>query len=151
MVRINRLPALSSISSEMDRLMQSFFRPGPLPFPSFGDGLGLQPFPPLNVWEDRDNVYAEAELPGFSMDDLEITMLGNELTISGERREMQVPQGAVFHRRERPAGEFTRTIRLGVPINADAVSAELNNGVLLVTLPKAEAARPRKIEVKSKK
>lgn len=148
MVRINRMPTPGTLSREMDRLMQSFLRPGVLPFPAFTEAE--QPFPPLNVWEDGGNVFVEAELPGFTMDRLEVTMVGSELTIAGERPESQLPEDAVYHRRERSAGRFTRTLTLPVPINTDAVTAEMTNGVLLVTLPKAEAVRPRKIEVKVK-
>ena len=149
MTRVNRTPSPGALSREMDRLMHSLLRPGALPFPPFVEAEATN-FPPLNVWEDQGTVFVEAELPGFTMDRLEVTMIGNELTISGERPEMQLPEEGVYHRRERAAGRFTRTITLSVPINTDKVSAALTSGVLLVTLPKAEAARPRKIEVRAK-
>jgi HSP20 family protein len=150
MVRVNRIPMPTpgSLAREMDRLMQSFLRPGVLPLPTFTEAE--RPFPPLNVWEEGDAVFVEAELPGFTMDRLEVTIVGNELTIAGERPETKLPEDGVYHRRERRAGRFTRTLTLTVPINVDAVTAEMSNGVLLVRLPKAETARPRKIEVKAK-
>jgi len=106
-------------------------------------------FPALNVWEDQENLYFESELPGFTIDEINLSLVGNELTISGERQE-EAPQGAIYHRRERPAGgggRFSRTLRLAMPIDGDRVAAVLTNGVLSITLPKAESARPRRIPV----
>ncbi|HMN42535.1 MAG TPA: Hsp20/alpha crystallin family protein [Phycisphaerales bacterium] len=130
---------------EVERLMSSFFAS------PTATGGAAQAFPPLNVWEDADSLHVEAELPGFSMENLEITTLSNELTIAGSRSEA-APENATFHRRERAAGgssQFRRTLRIGVPIDADQVTARLEQGVLTVTLPKAAAAKPRKIEVKA--
>lgn len=105
-------------------------------------------FPAMNVWEDRDNVYVEAEVPGLKAEQLDIAVVGEELTIKGERPEESQLESA-FHRRERGVGAFTRVVRLGSEVNADRVEAALNDGVLLLTLPKAEAAKPRKIQVKT--
>ncbi len=109
-------------------------------------------FPPINAWEDDGAVYIEAELPGLKTEDLEITLIGNELTISGQR-----PSGVaggtgevVEHRRERATGRFSRVVRLGPGVDPDRVSAALENGVLTITLPKTEAAKPRKIAVQAR-
>ena len=112
--------------------------------------LGWRPggsFPALNVWEDEHQVFAEAELPGLKMEDLEISVMGNELTIRGERKD-DPRESAVHHRRERGLGAFSRVIRLPVDIDPDRVAAALRNGVLTITLPKAEKAKPRKVEVR---
>lgn len=133
------------LREEMDRLFEDFF--GDWPTPAW-DLWGVQTFPALNIWETDDALYAEAEVPGMKMEDLEVLVVGNELTIKGERKAPQ-QEGVTFHRQERGVGSFTRTIRLPVEIDADRVEATLENGVLTITLPKAEQCRPRKIEVKA--
>lgn len=113
-------------------------------------GWPIQPtaFPALNVWEDGDALYAEAEVPGVSQDDIEIYAVGNELTIKGTRKPRE-GDDASYHRRERGIGEFTRVVTLPAEVNADKVDASLRDGVLTVTLPKADEAKPRKINVKT--
>ena len=96
-----------------------------------------------------DNFYAEAEVPGLGMDDLEVFVVGNELTIKGRWNAERDDDQRVFHRRERERGDFTRVLTLPVEIDAEKVGAVLKDGVLTVTLPKAETARTRKIAVKS--
>jgi HSP20 family protein len=131
---------------EVERLMSSFFAS-----PQGGAPASGRAVPALNVWENEHALHVEAELPGYSLENLEITTLGNELTIAGSRTEA-TPENATFHRRERTTGgtsQFKRTLRIGVPIDAEKIAAKLEQGVLTVTLPKAEAAKPRKIEVKA--
>jgi HSP20 family protein len=104
-------------------------------------------YPPVNIWADSDKVYAEAELPGTQLDHLEIYVTEeNRLTIQGERRQRELDKG-VWYGQERGFGQFSRTIVLPVKVDADKVQARLEHGVLLVTLPKNEAARPRRIRV----
>lgn len=119
---------------------------------------GFQPWsvfeatgPRLNVWEQDDVFYAEAEVPGLRQEDLELSVVGNELTIKGRRETAAEKSGeqAVYHRRERNVGEFTRVVTLPAEINPDAVTASLTGGVLTVKLPKAEAAKPRRINVQA--
>jgi HSP20 family protein len=102
-------------------------------------------FPGVNVWQEGDNLFAEAEIPGVKTQDIDISVVGNELTIKGQRPESG-PE-AECHRRERRVGSFTRVIRLPVEIDASQVQATLKDGVLLVTLPKHENVKPRKITV----
>lgn len=111
-------------------------------------GLPSRVIPPLNVWEDQQAIFIEAELPGMSDKDVEVNVTGNELTITGARTIAQ-PENAVFHRRERGAGRFTRSLRLGVEIDAEQAEAKFEHGVLRVRLPKAEAAKPRTIAVRA--
>ena len=133
---------MNRLSREMDRL-----------FSPRGNGnghkLGVGSSPALNAWEDDVNLYVEAELPGFSLDDLEIYVTGNHLTIEGERRPPQSENGA-WHRQERAYGKFGRVIELPSEVNGTNVSAQFKHGVLSITLPKSEAVKPRRIEVKSR-
>jgi HSP20 family protein len=104
--------------------------------------------PQLSVWEDDNAVYAEADLPGIDPAKLEVTVTeGNQLSVQGERPQPEVP-GAVWLRQERPFGKFTRVVGLPALVDADKVEAKYTDGVLRLTLPKHEAAKPRKIVVK---
>jgi HSP20 family protein len=106
-------------------------------------------FPALNLWEDGDNIFLSAELPGLSLEDLEIYVTGNtQLTIKGERR-FTPPERAIRHRQERGFGKFTRVLTLPFAVNADNVEARLENGILNLKLAKHESAKPRKIPVRS--
>ena len=105
--------------------------------------------PALNVWEDEGAFYVEADLPDVPADKLDVTVKeGNRLTLSGERKSSE-PANAVWHRQERFAGPFTRELTLPTPVDADKVEARFEHGVLKLTLPKSEAAKPRKINVKA--
>jgi HSP20 family protein len=105
------------------------------------------PYPALNLWDDGENFHAEAELAGFKIEDIDLAVAGSELRIRGKRETPALKDGAV-HRRERPSGEFSRTIAFPAEIDADRVQASLKDGVLSITLPKAPTAKPRKIKVK---
>jgi HSP20 family protein len=106
-------------------------------------------YPALNMWEDDCCLHVEAELAGLELDDLEIFVNGdNQLTVQGERKEPSCREGA-WHRREREFGKFSRMIELPSYVASNKVEATLKNGVLTVTLPKREEAKPRRIEVKA--
>jgi HSP20 family protein len=133
---------LAQLQGEMNRL-----------FDRWGDGgvadNGTLTFPPVNAWEEGDQVVVEAELPGQDLKDLEIYVTGgNQLTIKGERK-VQVPDKGVWHRQERTHGSFTRVLTLPFLVDPDKVEARLENGVLQVKLSKHESAKPRKIVVKA--
>jgi len=115
---------------------------------TFGE-LGSGVFPPVNVTEDKDNYYVRAEVPGINAKDLEISALGRRVSISGKREIAKENNKASYHRKERAEGEFSRTVTLPAEFDASHVGAQCNAGVLTVTLPKAEAAKPRQIVVKS--
>jgi HSP20 family protein len=105
--------------------------------------------PALNVWEDETAFYVEADLPDVSPDKLDITVKeGSRLTVAGERKAAE-PANAVWHRQERFSGSFARELALPMPVDADKVEARFEQGVLKLTLPKSESARPRKITVKA--
>ncbi len=106
-------------------------------------------FPLTNITEDNDNFYVRAELPGVKPDELEISVTGDSLTITGERKISPENENVRYHRREREAGQFSRVITLPGQIDADNVQASASNGILTVILPKAEAAKPKQIAVKA--
>lgn len=135
---------LGQLRDEVDRLFNEFVGGlSQFPAPSF---VGRRGFPALNIWESPEAVHVEAELPGVDAKDLEINVVGKELTLKGQRV-AEAKEGETYHRRERAIGAFTRLVKLPVEVNPDAVHATLRGGVLEVTLPKAEVAKPRKISV----
>jgi HSP20 family protein len=111
-------------------------------FTSFHAGL----FPALNLWEDEKNLYAEAELPGVAKENLELSVHGHELRLRGERKGGR-EDGSTCHLLERGAGTFERVLQLPVAVDAEKIQAELNAGILKITMPKAQT--PRRIEVKA--
>lgn len=106
-------------------------------------------FPLMNVTEDKDKYYVRAELPGLKAGDLDISITGDTLSISGERKIPAEDEKAQYHRREREAGKFSRILTLPGQLNTEKVEAHCNDGTLTVVLPKAEAAKPKQITVKS--
>jgi len=128
---------MQRIQNEMNRLFERW------------GGDGSANFPPINVREEDNALQIEAELPGMNLDDLEIFVTGNnQLTIKGERK-VVLPNKGTQHRQERPFGKFVRSLTLPFPVDDPKVEARLEHGILKIHLPKHEAARPRKITVKS--
>ncbi len=106
-------------------------------------------YPAVNLWEDDDFVYAEAELPGLKLQDLEITVTAdNQVTLKG-KREPAAPEKVEWHRQERGFGTFERTIELPVSVDAGKVEARLENGILTIKMAKSPGAKPKKIPVKA--
>ena len=106
-------------------------------------------YPPLNLWEDDNNLYVESELPELELTDLEIFVTGdNQLSITGERKQPERENGT-WHRQERGHGKFSRAGELPQYVDSEKVTADLKHGVLTITLPKREEAKPRRIEVKA--
>lgn len=137
--RLNLWTPYVDLRREIDRLLDNFT----------GDGGGrARTFPAVNLWEDGDSLYLEAELPGVGQDDIDISAIGNELTLRGRRSPRQ-GDNVAYHRQERGAGEFSRAVTLPAEVDADKIEASLKDGVLTLKLPKAEAAKARKIKVKA--
>ena len=107
-------------------------------------------FPALNVWTGEGSIVVETDLPGVSPADLEITVLDDVLTIRGERKAPDLKEGEVLHRHERDYGSFERTVQLPGEVDTARVEARHDRGVLTITLPRAEATRPRKVKVVAK-
>jgi HSP20 family protein len=131
---------MGTLQDELNRLFHRFN----------ATGRAASPLAPaVNIWEDEHNVYAQTDLPGFDPAKLEVFVTeGNQLTIHGERSAPE-PKGAVWHRQERGFGRIERVLTLPSLVDADKVEAQFADGVLTLTLPKSEAARPRKIAVKA--
>ena len=132
---------LESLQKQMNELYGAFTG-GALPMPSAGV------FPLTNVTEDSNNYYLRAELPGIKSDELDIQVTSDGISITGERKIPEEGNGVKYHRREREAGKFSRHISLPGDIDTNAVEASLENGILTITIPKAEVAKPRQITVK---
>jgi HSP20 family protein len=133
---------LHQLRNEVDRLLTGFLGPT-------ADGFLPAVFrnqPPVNVWEEQEALKVEMELPGVKIEHLDISVAGNELSIKVDRPDV-AQEGVTYHRRERPVGSFSRIVRLPVEVDADRVEADLRDGVLTIVLPKAECAKPRKINV----
>ena len=131
---------LTRLHSEMNRLMEHFFEDMPEARP-YAAG-----YPAINVWEDGDAAYIECELPGLTLNDIEVLVTGNEVTLKGERK-IADHEKAAWHRRERSQGSFIRTLTMPWAVDADKVSATFRDGILTVQLPRAESAKPKKVKV----
>ena len=104
-------------------------------------------YPAINVWTNNDGAIVTAELPGIDTEELEISVRENTLTVKGVRKAVELQEGEVYHRRERGYGKFQRVFELPFHIDAAGVEAAYENGVLRITLPRAETDKPRKIPV----
>jgi len=135
------LSEFDRLRQEMDRL-RNLFSSGQEPFLS-------RVYPALNLTEEGDNFLVRAELPGVKGENLDVSVVEGQLVIRGERKIEAEGKETNYHRREREAGFFRRTIGLPSKIAPNKVSASMKNGVLTITLPKSEEAKPRKIAVKS--
>lgn len=114
---------------------------------AFLPGRNGRSYPLVNVREDDEHVHVEALAPGLDPEKLSITVLGDILTISGEKIAPHDVADDAWHRNERAAGRFTRSVKLPIAIDEDRVEASYQNGELRLTLPKSESAKPRKINV----
>jgi HSP20 family protein len=114
----------------------------------FLQGLEYQQYLPVNLSEDENHVYVQALVPGLEPNDIDLNVIKGTLTLSGERKEEE-RAGGIWHRRERGSGRFLRNVELPVEVDMEKVSAECQRGVLTITLPKAETAKPKKITVRT--
>jgi HSP20 family protein len=148
LIRRDPVRDMVSLRDAMDRLFEeSFVRPfGGWPLLS-GTSQGLA----LDMYETDDNLVVEASLPGFKSDEVDISVVGNTLTIKGEHEERQEEEKeGKYHFRERRYGSFQRSVSLPADVNADQAAASFENGVLKLTLPKREESKPRRIQVKAR-
>lgn len=103
--------------------------------------------PSVDIYEDKDRLILEAELPGMSREDFEISVENNVITLRGERKFEKKTEGDNYHRVERSYGSFTRSFTLPQTVTADGATADFDNGVLRVSLPKREETKARRIEI----
>ncbi len=114
------------------------------------DGAGMSTraeFPPLNIWADNENAVISAEVAGLDLGDLDISVVGDTLTLAGSRSETNGDESHTYHRRERWQGKFSRTVQLPFRIDVEGVEATYDNGILRVILPRAEADKPQRISI----
>ncbi len=131
-----------SIQDEVNRLFDSFFTRAPLR----GD---LAPVftPAVDIEETGDEFVLRVDLPGMSQKDVKVSLMGDTLTIRGERKQESDRKDGNMHRIERVYGSFERSFQLGTPVRGDKVKAQYHEGVLEIHVPKAEEAKPREIDV----
>ena len=143
------LRELEVLRREVERAFEDFgLGRGPAWRNAFLPGESARTYPLINVSEDKDNVYVEALSPGLDPQSLEVTVQNGTLRIAGEKTPIKADiKPEAYHRAERGAGRFVRTLNLPMEIDADKVAAEYKNGLLLLTLPKHEKAKPKQIAV----
>jgi HSP20 family protein len=136
-----------SIWREMDRLQRDMNRL----FNQYGtSGRRIAPsYPAVNVWFNEEDLVISAEMPGVKIEDLDINVQRENLTISGVLGADELPEDALYHRKERGSGQFSRTIQMPFTVDPDVVEASFKDGVLTINLPRAEADKPKKITIKS--
>jgi HSP20 family protein len=136
------LPAFDQVRREVLRLLDTAAGEGPVE-----SAAGV--FPPMNITQDDDAFYVRAEIPGVKAAELSISALRNRVTIAGKREIPREQDRVSYHRKERPEGAFNRAVNLPGEVDAERVDARYAEGILTLTLPKAEQAKPRQIAVKS--
>ncbi|HMP76681.1 MAG TPA: Hsp20/alpha crystallin family protein [Kiritimatiellia bacterium] len=127
---------LHRLQRDMNRLFAGFRTPA-------------EQFPALNLWSSPEQVVLTAEVPGVDPKDVDVSVVGNVVTLEGERKEDASIPADSYHRRERENGKFMRSVRLPYEVEADKVQARYENGVLRVTLPRKESTKPRRITIQA--
>lgn len=133
---------------EMERLrrgMNRLFAQMPTGF--VGDAAPT--YPAINVWMGENDAIVTAELPGVAPDDIDVSVVGDTLTLKGSRQPDGMEEGGSYHRRERRYGTFTRAFQLPFQVEPGQVEATFGNGVLQISLPRAEEDKPKRIAVKA--
>lgn len=128
---------LLRLEDEMNRVLSGFT------FPSVSE------FPPVNIWGNEHEAVVTAEIPGIDPKDIEISITGRTLVLSGNREPETIKEDETFHRKERWYGKFTKSIELPFSVDSEKVEAKFSKGILTIKLPRAEADKPKKITVKS--
>ncbi len=141
-------PTFESSYSDFDQIRREMLRlldAATDAAPEAGAGV----FPPMNITQDDENFYLRAEIPGIRPAELSIAALRNRVSISGKREIPREHERVSYHRKERPEGAFDRAVTLPMEVDAERVDARYADGVLTLTLPKAEQAKPRQIAVRT--
>lgn len=133
---------LSHLRNEVTRLFDS-------PFATLGQGFNAWS-PAVDLYEDKDNVIVKAELSGMKKEDIDVSLHEGTLTISGERKSEREEKNGETYRSERFCGRFQRSVLLPASVQGDKVNASYKDGILTITLPKAEEAKPKQIEINVK-
>jgi len=144
MYRRYRVPTvwrdMDRLQHDMNRLFDSYYPVRQHTAPNF---------PAMNVWSSDEGLVLTAEVPGIRPEDIDVSVVGETLNLTGSRKPEDLKEGGRYHRQERGYGKFSRTIQLPFPVDVNKVDATFKNGLLHISLPRAEADKPRKIAVKS--
>jgi HSP20 family protein len=144
MIRWEPMRDMVTLRDAMDRLFdEAFTRP-------WSDGWRGSGMPAIDMYQTDDEVVVKVAVPGFKPDDVQISVTGDLLTIRGETKEAEDTKEKAYHMREHRYGAFERTISLPTAVVSDKAQAEFENGILNITLPKAEEVKPKLITVKPK-
>ncbi|MGQ9688495.1 MAG: Hsp20/alpha crystallin family protein [Desulfobaccales bacterium] len=136
---------VARLRNEMDRLWDEYFGPGRRALQPVEEGW----MPAVDVAETADKITVKAEIPGMEAKDIEISMVGDTLTIKGEKKVEREEKEENYHLIERSYGSFSRAMKLPAAVDADKVEATYKNGVLTIVLPKKEEVKPKAIEIKT--
>jgi HSP20 family protein len=143
LIRWDPLQEMSEVRSLMDRAFDDFFSRSPITY----DGIGSID---INLLQTDDDVIVKASIPGVKPEDINISISGDTLTLQGEVKEDEEYKDANYHMREMRQGSFSRAMTLPVKVDSDKAKAEFENGILCLTMPKAEEVKPKTITIKAK-
>lgn len=133
---------LLSLRDEFDRIFKEYFiRP---------EKMDEEWFPMLDMKEDAESIVVNIEVPGVKKDDIKVTLRGNQLIVTGERKFEKEKKDETYHRIERSYGKFQRVITIPVEVDQSKIKATYENGILSITLPKTEKEKPKEIEISLK-
>jgi HSP20 family protein len=135
---------IATLRQQLDRVFDDV-----RPWRIVNGGSGADAYFPVDIYETGDEVVVKASLPGVKPEDIEISVTGQVLTLRGEAREEKEEKGDSWYRRERRQGSFARQFTLPVDVDSAKAHAEFEHGVLRLTLPKADAAKPKTIKVQA--
>lgn len=140
---------LDALRREIDRTFEEFWsdRPPRTWRGAFLPGRAARQYPLVNLTEDEGNLYVEALAPGVDPKTLDLSVVQGTLTIKGEKPGLAQVSAEAYHRNERAAGRFVRTIELLAEVDPAKIHADYRNGLLLVTLPKSEKTKPKQISI----
>ena len=143
LIRWDPLREVSEVRSLMDRAFDDFFSRSTITY----DGIGSID---VNLLQTDDDIIVKASIPGVKPEDINISISGDTLTLRGEVKEDQEYKDVNYHIREMRQGSFSRTMTLPVKVDSDKAKAEFENGILCLTMPKAEEVKPKTITIKAK-
>ena len=141
-VRWSPFRDIIGLQDEMNRAFDSFVKGNDTPALTEGTWA-----PSVDIYESKDAITIDAELPGLNQKDISVTVVDNVLTIKGEKKQEKEVKEENYHRVERSYGLFSRSFTLPVGVKADNIKASYKDGVLKITLPKAEEAKPKQIDI----
>ena len=146
LIRWEPMREMATLRDTMDRLFDDAFTRS-WGLPDGGRGMGM---PAVDMYQTDEDVVVKVAMPGMKSDDVQISITGDTLSIKGETREESNSKEKAYHIREQRWGSFERTLSLPTAVKSDKATAEFENGVLTVTLPKADVVKPKVITVKPK-